>query len=240
MRNPWMPFYVNDFQVDTMELQADELGVYVTMLCLAWRRGGALPGDEKDLKSMLKRSIANFHGHNFNKVVPKLLGAYFYRDEDGNFRNKRIEKELQTFGKRSANAKQSADKRWSVSKEIKDIGNASAMLSQSHTQSIASVYKKTKPTVCQKNGCRLPADWKPKEHTELVLELENFRDYWLAQPGQKAVKVDWDATWRVWVRRSGQTYRKPDKPRFNWADEYARRASETESQSNIIPLIGGK
>lgn len=28
-----------------------------------------------------------------------------------------------------------------------------------------------------------------------------FRDYWSAQPGQRGVKLDWEATWRNWVRR---------------------------------------
>lgn len=36
----------------------------------------------------------------------------------------------------------------------------------------------------------------------LESELNVFRDYWIAQPGQKGVKRDWDATWRNWVRRS--------------------------------------
>jgi hypothetical protein len=31
--------------------------------------------------------------------------------------------------------------------------------------------------------------------------FEGFRDYWIAQPGQKGVKTDWTATWRNWVRR---------------------------------------
>lgn len=33
-------------------------------------------------------------------------------------------------------------------------------------------------------------------------ELDKFRDYWAAQPGQKGVKTDWPATWRNWVRRA--------------------------------------
>jgi hypothetical protein len=28
-----------------------------------------------------------------------------------------------------------------------------------------------------------------------------FVDYWIAQPGQRGVKVDWEATWRNWMRR---------------------------------------
>lgn len=31
--------------------------------------------------------------------------------------------------------------------------------------------------------------------------FESFRDWWVAQPGQKGLKLDWFATWRTWVRR---------------------------------------
>jgi hypothetical protein len=33
-------------------------------------------------------------------------------------------------------------------------------------------------------------------------EVENFVDYWTARSGSGAVKLDWDATWRTWVRRA--------------------------------------
>ncbi len=38
-----------------------------------------------------------------------------------------------------------------------------------------------------------------------LAELEKFRDYWTAQPGQKGVKTDWSATWRNWARRAVET-----------------------------------
>ena len=61
-------------------------------------------------------------------------------------------------------------------------------------------------------GARLPAGWVPSEDllrwtrsekpgVDHLPMLERFRDYWTAQPGQKGVKTDWDATWRNWVRR---------------------------------------
>ena len=65
-----------------------------------------------------------------------------------------------------------------------------------------------------KKGTRLPADWFPARtdgnvnleagHSSefLTRELEKFRDYWAAAPGQKGVKLDWDATWRNWLRSS--------------------------------------
>ena len=41
--------------------------------------------------------------------------------------------------------------------------------------------------------------------------FEKFKDYWIAQPGQKGVKLDWDATWRNWVRST-------TAPKLNPAD----------------------
>ena len=45
-----------------------------------------------------------------------------------------------------------------------------------------------------------------QERQELTAEriraiAEQFKDHWIAQPGQRGVKADWLATWRNWVRR---------------------------------------
>ena len=44
-----------------------------------------------------------------------------------------------------------------------------------------------------------------------VQTFEKFKDYWIAQPGQKGVKLDWFATWRNWVRNT-------NAPKMNPAD----------------------
>lgn len=65
-----------------------------------------------------------------------------------------------------------------------------------------------------KRGSRLPTDWDlPTEWGEWALkegltrqqvlnEEDSFRDYWIAKSGKDAVKVDWEATWRSWIRKS--------------------------------------
>lgn len=67
-------------------------------------------------------------------------------------------------------------------------------------------------------GSRLPADWKlPKAWGEWALAEvpgwsadqirkvgEKFGDYWLGKAGKDAVKADWLATWRNWVRREAE------------------------------------
>lgn len=71
------------------------------------------------------------------------------------------------------------------------------------------------PVGAKKNprGCRLPDEWNPnfKDWQTAVEklsqagareELEKYRDYWKAKAGKDAARLDWDATWRNWVRNS--------------------------------------
>lgn len=73
----------------------------------------------------------------------------------------------------------------------------------------------------RQRGSRLPTDWRlPKKYGEwargetslsddwIRKEGDKFADYWRAQPGTKALKVDWFATWKNWVRNA----KKPNGP----------------------------
>jgi hypothetical protein len=64
-----------------------------------------------------------------------------------------------------------------------------------------------------KRGSRLTQDWvltnpmdqwAKQERPDLDVRqvAEQFKDYWIAQAGQKGVKLDWDATWRNWIRNT--------------------------------------
>ena len=69
----------------------------------------------------------------------------------------------------------------------------------------------TKPN----SGTRLPesfavtdemAAWARENtpHVDGRLEFDQFRDYWRAKSGANAVKRDWPATWRQWMRKAEQ------------------------------------
>lgn len=61
-------------------------------------------------------------------------------------------------------------------------------------------------------GTRLPADWAlpsswgrwaiGEGHSEATIRLEadKFRDFWVGKSGKDATKLDWEATWRNWMR----------------------------------------
>lgn len=69
---------------------------------------------------------------------------------------------------------------------------------------------------------RLPADWSlPDDWRDWAAkeglpdpgrEAERFRDHWHAKAGRDACKVDWQATWRNWVRNSQDFRKKRDGP----------------------------
>lgn len=125
---PWMPLYWSDFRADTLDLRTDEIGCYLLLLMLAWRRDdGALPDDKDWLKRSLQACAADFHGHTFNRIVPKLLARYFALGPDRKWRNKRLTLEREKAAKRSANGQQMAHKRWHGSNLFNGLPHAKAM-----------------------------------------------------------------------------------------------------------------
>ena len=50
------------------------------------------------------------------------------------------------------------------------------------------------------------ADWARSERPDLNITkvAESFYDYWIAKAGAAGVKLDWQATWRNWVRNQRQ------------------------------------
>jgi hypothetical protein len=60
-------------------------------------------------------------------------------------------------------------------------------------------------------GTRLAADWNPPSvliayatsrgmpASRVAVEVEKFKNYWIAKTGAGATKRDWEATWRNWV-----------------------------------------
>ena len=61
----------------------------------------------------------------------------------------------------------------------------------------------------------LPVDWKEEaraERPDLNLELvaKKFKDHWRGKAGKEGIKLDWQATWRNWVRN--ETVKPFDKP----------------------------
>ncbi len=112
-----------------------------------------------------------------------------------------------------------------------------------------------------KRGARLSEDWRPLfqdrrkacdrlgSSDAVDHELLKFHDYWKAQPGQRGVKLDWDATWRNWIRNTkGPQNAKTNPPQTALGgfsglaaqlrrkiDDDERRAAEAASRDGSLP-----
>lgn len=91
-------------------------------------------------------------------------------------------------------------------------------------------------------GSRLSNDWKlPRDWGEWAVsegwnpnavreEAEKFRDYWISKSGSAATKLDWQATWRNWMRNS-------KSPKTN-GGHHDNRRTEDPALANIARLAG--
>ncbi len=82
-----------------------------------------------------------------------------------------------------------------------------------------------------KRGTRLSADWvlpagwgrwavgEGFEERAIRIEADKFRDFWCSKAGKDATKLDWEATWRNWMRnvpKSRNLGTPPQKPKSDF------------------------
>ena len=101
--------------------------------------------------------------------------------------------------------------------------------------------KKSPTKKSEKRATRLPDDWElPDEYAQWCREkrpdlnpykvADQFKDYWIAQPGARSRKADWFATWRNWCRNQkaeNQTLsfaEREEQAKANW---YAQASGRT-------------
>jgi hypothetical protein len=104
-----------------------------------------------------------------------------------------------------------------------------------------------------KRGSRLPADWLPScalrdwldemgFDSFWVKEFEVFKDYWKAVPGKAGVKLDWDATFRNWMRKAAKGFSNGKNPTGSSAGRSAidrvteniRRHQQNDARENNV------
>ncbi|EJF84055.1 hypothetical protein MCU_00723 [Bartonella elizabethae Re6043vi] len=110
-----------------------------------------------------------------------------------------------------------------------------------------SVPKKAKRTKANR-GCRIPADFEPDYDFALAeglppervkVEMAKFQDYWRSKAGANATKIDWQATWRNWVRNS-KKYEINDNGgnNGNFSKDQGTRGGTGETIRNLICEAG--
>ena len=214
--SPFMQLYVGDYLADTLDLTTEQHGAYLLLLMTMWRHDARLPDDASKLCR-----IARVSPKRWSAIWSEI--SRFFVSSDGFITNARLTKEHQkavsisqerkTAGSRGGNA--SALKR-------KEAAQASASDLLKHSQKPDNREEKEEPNgSSKKRASRLPSDWRlPRDWGEWAMseglseicvrrESDKFRDYWLGLGGAKAAKLDWQATWRNWVRKALDDRRKP-------------------------------
>jgi hypothetical protein len=94
-------------------------------------------------------------------------------------------------------------------------------------------------------GSRIPSNWTPtpKDYAfassegmtreEINREADRFRDHWKSAPGSKGCKLDWEATWRNWVRSDFR------KRNGSGAGNASRNGSRTEAFDRLAERLQG-
>lgn len=171
--------------------------------------------------------------------VLNVLKDFFFQAEDG-WHIAEIDAEIARYQSNAAKNKANGAKGGRPKREKEPDGNPMGYESQPignpkpltiNQQPDKEKYvkrKAAKPAASDdataKRGCRLPKDWTLSnelqvwtegEHPSINLRgvFERFCDYWDSKPGKDGVKLDWDKTWRNWVRRDKEFHDAKSKPK---------------------------
>ena len=155
------------------------------------------------------------------EIVDVILNEFFVLEDDGCWHNKRVDEEIAKYhGKldqASRAGKASAEARLNKRSTTVQPTKNQEPITKNHSIDVAKAPKAKRLSLEE-----LPKEWEDfckKERPDLKpLNVWNqFRDYWIAQGGQKGTKLDWFATWRNWVRSQRvESVRTIDKPTIQW------------------------
>lgn len=220
---PSMPMYWDAYLADTTHLTTEEHGAYLLLLAAMWRRNGVLPDNDRDNARILGLTPSKWR-----KIKARLSETVSGFKADGNtVTQEKLQKTWKnTQEKINKNRENGAKGGRPKSSKNKDIAKANGSVSLNPNKSIPEpepYIKETPNGVSKKRrGSRLSDDWfLPRAWGDwaqaegfsadtIRSEADKFKDYWISTPGQKGVKLDWQATWRNWMRNSdGKRTHKP-------------------------------
>lgn len=226
---PYYKRYPRDFLDGTVLLPFEVKGAYAIILDLIYLQGGKLPDDSRYIAGHLGVSVRKWNSLrqsllDFGKL--KITGEFLT-----NYRSDKETEILRSFqDKQSENA--------SRPRKNKHLPKAMAKPKVSHTESDTDTEEaNASSSIPRKRGSRLPEDWVlPKDWGDWALgegwaeptvrlEAEKFRDFWISKSGRDAAKLDWQATWRNWMRNTAKGKINGRKQDGSAAD-MARRAGE--------------
>ena len=209
----YFQFHIGDYRANTAHLTNDEDLTYRRLLEMYYDTEKPI---SLDIQSVARRLRC------YASDIQTVLEDFFVLQDDGwhhNRCNNEIEYYRQQLTIASKAGKASALKR-ALNKNPTGVQQA-FNVSSTDVQPTNNQEPITKNQLNKaQRGSRLAQDWvltkslgewAQTERPDLDVRLvaEQFKDYWIAQPGQKGLKLDWSATWRNWVRNSKAAKQNP-------------------------------
>jgi len=219
--------HIGDFIKATARLSDSQSMAYLRLLWMYYDSEKPLKPDSKILAFQIGASIED---------TELLLEAFFWLADNG-WHHTRCDQEISEYhalvDKKANAGRASAERRKNKSTTPDEQVLNTCSTDVQLTSNQEPVTNNHKPKREQQRGTRLPPDFlltddwigfcrqqRPELDPREV--FDGFRDYWVAQPGQKGVKTDWTATWRNWVRRQQATRKTASEQRLSHMAELTR------------------
>jgi uncharacterized protein YdaU (DUF1376 family) len=204
----WYRHDILRFMNGVQGIGPDKIGAYIILMDLIYSRGGKSLRDDRHLAGILGCSSRLARSLTDDLIS---LGKV---EVDGEFLTRNnIEndvKRVRMLSETRVNAGRMGGERSAVSRKNNNLPEAHA---STRVEPDKEKEKKERDAIAspKKVGTRLKPDWQlPRLWGEWALveglsvpeirrQAEGFRDFWIAAP--KGVKLDWEATWRNWIRK---------------------------------------
>jgi uncharacterized protein YdaU (DUF1376 family) len=237
-------FNIADYRKDTGHLSTIEHGIYRQLIDWYYLDEQPIPEETQVVIRRLRL------GSDEVKFLQNVLSDFFVLGKTG-YKHKRIEVEIKDYHEQSEKNKNNG-KLGGRPKKTQSVISGLPDESQNNPNQEPRTNNH-KPIKENKKGSRLSqewfltkslGDWATQERPDLDVRqvAEQFKDYWIAQPGQKGVKLDWDATWRNWVRNTKAVKANPADnirltvPASNEPDAALLKIKEDDKKAAPIPL----
>jgi hypothetical protein len=195
----WFRLYddlLNDPKVQ--KLSGETFKLWINLLCIASKHGGVLPSlDDLAFQLRLPALVC--------KTEIDTLKAAGLIDGDKKLKPHGWEKRQYKSDTSTERVKRFRERSSNVAETV----NETVPDTDTETDTEKNIKRVISP-----RGSRLANDWQPSiEEQEFARQLgidpyteaDRFRDYWMAQAGQRATKANWTATWRNWCRNAKPT-----------------------------------
>jgi uncharacterized protein YdaU (DUF1376 family) len=202
-------FHIGDYISHTIHLSLEEDLAYRRLLDMYYDTELPIPNNIPLVSRKIRISA---------EVVKTVLDEFFELTEEG-FKNFRADNEIAEYQRFIEKQKANGSKGGRPKKSHrKPTANPTQSQKKPNQEPITNNQEPNKERT---RGSRLSADWVlPKEWEDWArqerpdLDLrsvgEQFKDYWSAKAGSGSTKLDWQATWRNWVRNQKMVFKQAD------------------------------